>query len=98
MSKITKTTKKGLQLSVQKVTWAGTQCSDFFPKQDFYNTNNYINNFAAFGLNPFYVLNILIRTARKSVIPDMPLSAVYNQKVAAIRLILTAEYERLGPN
>ena len=57
-----------------------------------------MNNFAAFGLNPFYVLNILIGTARKSVIADMPLSAAYNQTMAAIRLILTAECGRLGPN
>ena len=28
----------------------------------------------------------------------MPLSGAYNQEMAAIRLILTAEYERLGPN
>ena len=27
----------------------------------------------------------------------MPVSGAYNQKMAAIRLILTAEYERLGP-
>ena len=78
--------KKGLQLSVQKVTWAGTQCSDFFP-QARHIFCQYINNFAAFGLNPFYVLNILIRTARKSVIANMPLSAVYNQKMAAIDLV-----------
>ena len=97
MSKITKTMKKGIQISVQKVTWAGTQCSDF-SSQARLILCQYINNFAAFGLNPFYVLNILIRTARKSVIADMPLSAVYNQTMAAIRLILTAEYERLGPN
>ena len=97
MSKITKTMKKGIQISVQKVTWAGTQCSDFSSQARLIFCQ-YINNFAAFGLNPFYVLNILIRTARKSVIADMPLSAVYNQKMAAIRLILPAEYERLGPN
>ena len=58
----------------------------------------YINNFAALCLNPFYVLNILISTARKSVIADMPLSVAYNQEMAAIRLILTTEYDRLGPN
>ena len=97
MSNITKTMKKGIQLSVQKVTWAGTQCSDFFPQARLILCH-YINNFAAFGLNPFYVLNILIRTARKSVIADMSLSAAYNQKMAVIRLILTAEYERLGTN
>ena len=97
MSKITKTMKKGIQLSVQKVTWTGTQCSDFFSQARLILCQ-YINNFAVFGLNPFYVLNILIRTARKSVIADMSLSAAYNQKMAVIRLILTAEYERLGPN
>ena len=97
MSKITKTMKTGIQFSVPKVTWAGTQCSDFFPRAR-HILCQYINNFAAFGLNPFYVLNILIRTARKSVIADRPLSAVYNQKMAASRLILAAEYERLGPN
>ena len=97
MSKITKTMKKDIQLSVQKVTWAGTQCSDFFSQARIILCQ-YINYFAAFGLYPFYVLNILIRTARKSVIADMPLSAVYNQRMAATRLILTAEYERLGPN
>ena len=32
----------------------------------------------------------------KEVIADMPLSGAYNQKMAAIRLILTAEYERLA--
>ena len=58
----------------------------------------YINNFAALCLNCVYVLNILLSTARKSVITDMPLSAAYNHKMAAIRLILTAEYEILGPN
>ncbi len=40
----------------------------------------------------------LISTARQSVIADMPLSGAYNQEMAVIRLILTAEYERLGPN
>ncbi len=28
----------------------------------------------------------------------MPLSGAYNQEMAVIRLILTAEYQRLGPN
>ena len=97
MSKITKTMKKGLHLWVQKVMWAGTQCSDFFPQARLILCQ-YINNFAALCLNPFYVLNILKSTARKSVIADMPLSGAYNQEMAAIRLILTAEYERLGPN
>ena len=46
----------------------------------------YINNFAALGLNPFYVVNILICTAWKSVIADLPLSGAYNQKMASIRL------------
>ena len=55
----------------------------------------YINNFAAFGLNCFYVVNIVMCTAWKSVIADMPLSGAYNQNMAANRLILTAEYERL---
>ena len=32
---------------------------NFFPKQDLYYAN-IMNNFAAFGLNCFYVLNILI--------------------------------------
>ena len=94
MSKITKTMKTGLQLSVQKVMWAGTRCSDFFSQARIIFCQ-YINNFAALCLNCVYVLNILISTARKSVIADMPLSAAYNQKMAAIRLILTAEYERL---
>ena len=97
MSKITKTMKKGLQLWVQKVMWAGTQCSDFFPQARLISCQ-YTNNFAALCLNPFYVLNILISTARKSVIADMPLSGAYNQEMAVIRLILTAEYRRLGPN
>ena len=97
MSKITKTMKKGLQVWVQKVTWAGTQCSDFFSQARLISCQ-YINNFAAFGLNPFYVLNILTRTARKSVIADMPLSAAYNLNMAEIRLILTGEYEILGHN
>ena len=35
MSKITQTMKKGLQLWVQEVMWAGTRCYDF-PKQDYY--------------------------------------------------------------
>ena len=57
-----------------------------------------MNNFAALGLNCFYVLNILIWIAWTSVIVDMPLSGAYIQKMAATRLILTTEYERLGPN
>ena len=57
-----------------------------------------MNNFAALVLNCFYVLNILICIAWTSVIADMPLSGAYNQNMAAIRLILTAEYEILGPN
>ena len=57
-----------------------------------------MNNFAALVLNCFYVLNILICNAWTSLIVDMPLSGAYNQKMAAIKLILTAEYERLGPN
>ena len=57
-----------------------------------------MNNFAAFGLNCFYVLNILIVIAWTSVIADMPLSGAYNQKMAVIRLILTTEYECLGTN
>ena len=57
-----------------------------------------MNNFAALGLNCFYVLNILIWIAWTSVIVDMPLSGTYIQKMAATRLILTTEYERLGPN
>ena len=89
--------KKGLQLLVQKVMWAGTQCSDFFPQARLILCQ-YITNFAALCLNPFHVLNILISTARKSVIADMPLSGAYNQEMAVIRLILTAEYQRLGPN
>ena len=97
MSKITKTMKKGLQLSIKKVMWAGTQCSGFFPQARLILCQ-YINNFVALCLNCVYVLNILISTARKSVIADMPLSAAYNQKMAAIRLIMTAEYEILGSN
>ena len=57
-----------------------------------------MNNFAAFGLNCFYVLNILISIAWTSVIADMTLSGAYNQNMAVIRLILTAEYECLGHN
>ena len=56
-----------------------------------------MNNFAALGLNCFYVLNILICIAW-TLVADVPLSGAYNQKMDAIRLILTAEYERLGPN
>ena len=97
MSKITKTMKNGLQLWVQKVTWAGTQCSEFFPETRLILCQ-YMNNFAAMVLNCFYVLNILICNAWTSLIVDMPLSGAYNQIMAAIKLILTAEYERLGPN
>ena len=57
-----------------------------------------LNNIAALGLYCFYVLNILLCTALKSVISDLPLYGAYNQKMAAIGLILTAEYERLGRN
>ena len=57
-----------------------------------------MNNFAELVLNCFYVLNILICNAWTSLIVDMPLSGAYNQKMAAIKLILTAEYERVGPN
>ena len=94
--KLKKYYKKGLQLWFQKVTWAGTQCSDFFPQARLILCQC-IDNFAALGLYCFYV-NILICTACKSVIAEMPLSGAYNQKMAAIRLILTTEYERLGPN
>ena len=87
----------GLHVRAQKVTWAGTQCSEFFSQERLISCQ-YMNNFAAFGLNCFYVLNILIGIARTSVIADMPLSGAYNQKMAVIRLILTAEYECLGPN
>ena len=97
MSKINKTMKKGLQLSIKKVMCAGTQCSSFFP-QARRILCQYINNFATLCLNCVYVFNILISTARKSVIADMPLSAAYNHKMAAIRLIMAAEYEILGPN
>ena len=97
MSKINKTMKKGLQLSIKKVMCAGTQCSSFFP-QARRILCQYINNFATLCLNCVYVLNILISTARKSVIADMPLSAAYNHKMAAIRLSMAAEYEILGPN
>ena len=69
----------------------------FFPHARLISSQ-YITNFAALCLNPFYVLNILIRTARKSVIADMPLSGAYNQEMAVIRHILTAEYDRLGPS
>ncbi len=90
MSKITKTMRKGLQLWVQEVMWAGTQCYDFFSQARLILCQ-YINNFAALCLNPFYVLNILIiSTARKSVIADMPLSGAHNQEMTAIRLILAA--------
>ena len=43
-----------------------------------------MNNFAAFGLNCFYVLNIFICIAWTSVNVDMPLSGAYNQKMATI--------------
>ena len=43
-------------------------------------------------------IDFLISTTRKSVITDMPISAAYNQKMALIRLILTAAYEILGSN
>ena len=89
--------KKGLHLWVQKVTWAGTQWSEFFPQARHILCQT-MNNFAALGLNCFYVLNILILIAWTSVIVDMPLSGAYIQKMAATRLILTTEYERLGPN
>ena len=54
-----------------------------------------MNNFAALVLN---CLNVLICNAWTSLIVDMPLSGAYNQKMAAIKHILTAEHERLGPN
>ena len=50
---------KGLHVRAQKVTWAGTQCSEFFSQARLILCQ-YMNNFAAFGLNCFYVLNILI--------------------------------------
>ena len=89
--------KNCIQLWVQKVTWAGTQCSEFVPQARLILCE-YMNNFAALVLNCFDVLNILIRIAWTSLIVDMPLPGAYNQEMAAIRLILTAEYERLGPN
>ena len=66
MSKITKTMKNGLQLWVQKVTWAGTQCSEF-PPQARLILCQYMDNFAALVLNCFYILNILIRIAWTSL-------------------------------
>ena len=66
MSKITKTMKNCLQLWVQKVTWAGTQCSEFSPQARLILCQ-YMNNFAALVLNCFYVLNILIRIAWTSL-------------------------------
>ena len=49
----------GIALWVQKVTWAGTQWSEFFPQARLILCQ-YMNNFAALGLNCFYVLNIFI--------------------------------------
>ena len=66
MSKITKTMKNGLQLWVQKVTWAGTQCSEFSPQARLILCQ-YMDNFAALVLNCFYILNILIRIAWTSL-------------------------------
>ena len=88
---------KGVHVRAQKVTWAGTQCSEFISQARLILCQ-YMNYFAAFGLNCFYVLNILIGIAGTSVIADMPLSGAYNQKMGVIRLILTAGYECLGPN
>ena len=50
----------------------------FFTKQDLYYANIIINNFAASYLHCFYVLNILIGTAYKSVISDMSLFGAWN--------------------
>ena len=55
MSKITKPMKNGLQLWVQKVTWAGTQCSEFSPQARLILCQ-YMDNFAALVLNCFYIL------------------------------------------
>ena len=59
---------------------------NFFPKQDLYYANIWTT------------LQHLVSIAWTTVIADMPLSGAYNRKMAAIRLILTAEYEKLGPN
>ena len=55
-----------------------------------------MNNFAAFGLNCFYVFNILI--GMNTGYCRYATFGSINQKMAVIRLILTAEYECLGPN
>ena len=65
-------------------------------KQDLYYANIWTTLQHCFSIA--YVLNILICNAWTSLIVDMPLSGAYNQKMAAIKHILTAEYERLGPN
>ena len=96
--KLPKLLKKAFSFGFRKSRGQVLSALNFFPKQDLYYANNYMNNFAAFGLNCFYFLNIFICIAWTSVNVDMPLSGAYNQKMATIRLILTAEYERLGPN
>ena len=64
MSKSIKMVIKGLHVRAQKVTWAGTQCSEFF-SQARHILCEYSTNFVAMGLNSFTVFNILICVAWK---------------------------------
>ena len=77
MSKSIKMVIKGLHVRAQKVTWAGTQCSEFF-SQARHILCEYSTNFVAMGLNSFTVFNILICIAWKKVIADMLLSGAYS--------------------
>ena len=60
MSKSIKIVKKGLHVRAQKVMLAGTQCSEFVPKQDIY----YVNIQTRLQLivsQLLYVFNILLK-------------------------------------
>ena len=72
--------KNGLQLWVQKVTWAGTQCSEFSPQARLILCQ-YMDNFAALVLNCFYILNILIRIAWTSLFHCSPSLSVGDEPV-----------------
>ena len=89
--------KKGLYLCVQKASGQVLSALNFSPSKTY--------------IMPIYEQlcrigsQLLLRFKHfnkditwTSVIADMPLSGAYNHKMAAIRLILTAEYERIGPN
>ena len=60
---------KGLHVRARKVTWAGTQCSEFF-SQARHILCQYSIKFAAMVLNSFTVFNILLKRFMKTELSD----------------------------